>query len=57
MTDATPTIANRTRRRLSNSAYRPREYLTEGEVEKLIDAARKRGDEIVLMQSLNLLGL
>src|SRR5215468_6460122 len=43
MANATPTTANRTLRRLTNSAYRPREYLTEGEVEKLIDAARKRG--------------
>ena len=34
---------NRTLRRLSNAAYRSREYLTEGEVEKLIDTARKRG--------------
>ena len=30
-------------RRLLNSAYRQREYLTESEVEKLRDAARKRG--------------
>src|SRR5205814_1206726 len=29
--------------RLPNSAYRQREYLTETEVEQLIDAARKRG--------------
>ena len=43
MTDATPTTMNRTVGRLANSAYRPREYLTEGEVEKLIDTARKRG--------------
>jgi type 1 fimbriae regulatory protein FimB/type 1 fimbriae regulatory protein FimE len=43
MTDTTPTTANRTLRRLANSAYRSREYLTEGEVEKLIEAARKRG--------------
>jgi type 1 fimbriae regulatory protein FimE len=43
MTEATPTAMNRTLRRLANSAYRPREYLTEAEVEKLIDAARKRG--------------
>jgi type 1 fimbriae regulatory protein FimB/type 1 fimbriae regulatory protein FimE len=43
MTDTTPTTMNRTVGRKSNSAYRPREYLTEGEVEKLIDAARKRG--------------
>src|SRR6516164_8791824 len=43
MTEAVPTTVNRTLRRLANSAYRPREYLTESEVEKLIDAARKRG--------------
>lgn len=30
-------------RRLRNSALRPREYLTQAEVEKLIAAARKRG--------------
>jgi type 1 fimbriae regulatory protein FimE len=38
-----PTTANRTLRRLPNAAYRPREYLTEAEVERLIEAARKRG--------------
>ena len=43
MTEATPATANRTLRRLPNSAYRPREYLTEQEVERLIEAARKRG--------------
>jgi len=43
MTEATPTMMNRTLGRLANSAYRPREYLLEGEVEKLIEAARKRG--------------
>jgi type 1 fimbriae regulatory protein FimB/type 1 fimbriae regulatory protein FimE len=43
MTDTAPTTAMRTLRRLANSAYRPREYLLEAEVEKLIDAARKRG--------------
>jgi integrase len=43
MTNATPTTTNRTLRRLPNSAYRPREYLTEAEVERLIEAARKRG--------------
>src|SRR5262245_41665886 len=43
MTAATPTATNRTLRRLPNSAYRPREYLTEAEVDRLIDAARKRG--------------
>jgi type 1 fimbriae regulatory protein FimB/type 1 fimbriae regulatory protein FimE len=43
MTIATPTTANRTLRRLPNSSYRPREYLTEQEVEKLIETAKKRG--------------
>src|SRR6516225_2648390 len=44
MTDAAPTMMNRTvMGRLANAAYRPREYLLEAEVEKLIDAARKRG--------------
>jgi type 1 fimbriae regulatory protein FimB/type 1 fimbriae regulatory protein FimE len=43
MTEATPTTANRTLRRLPNTAYRPREYLTEQEVEQLTEAARKRG--------------
>src|SRR2546429_6722991 len=43
MTEAAPTTANRTLRRLPNAAYRPREYLTEKEVDRLIDAARKRG--------------
>jgi type 1 fimbriae regulatory protein FimB/type 1 fimbriae regulatory protein FimE len=44
MTDAAPTTANRTLpRRLPNTAYRQREYLTEKEVERLIEAARKRG--------------
>jgi type 1 fimbriae regulatory protein FimB/type 1 fimbriae regulatory protein FimE len=43
MTETAPATANRTLRRLSNSAYRPREYLTEAEVMKLIDTARKRG--------------
>ena len=43
MTDATPTTENRTLRRLPNASYRQREYLTEAEVERLIDAARKRG--------------
>ena len=44
MSDAGSTTENRTLpRRLPNSAYRQREYLTENEVEKLIDAARKRG--------------
>jgi integrase len=44
MTDTTPIAANRTLpRRQPNSAYRQREYLTESEVERLIEAARKRG--------------
>src|SRR6516164_11451129 len=43
MTDQGSTTANRTLMRLSNSAYRPREYLTEAEVMKLIEVARKRG--------------
>jgi site-specific recombinase XerD len=43
MTEAAPTRENRTLRRLPNAAYRQREYLTEAEVERLIEAARKRG--------------
>ena len=44
MADAAPRTPNRTLpRRQPNSAYRQREYLTEKEVEKLIEAARKRG--------------
>lgn len=43
MPNTTPTTANRTLRRLPNAAYRQREYLTEKEVERLIEAARKRG--------------
>jgi type 1 fimbriae regulatory protein FimB/type 1 fimbriae regulatory protein FimE len=43
MTAATPTATNRTLRRLPNAAYRSREYLTEAEVGRLIDAARRRG--------------
>jgi type 1 fimbriae regulatory protein FimE len=44
MADAAPTTANRTLpRRQPNTAYRQREYLTEKEVEGLIEAARKRG--------------
>jgi type 1 fimbriae regulatory protein FimE len=43
MTDAAPTAVNRTLRRLPNSTYRPREYLTEKEVDRLIETARKRG--------------
>ena len=40
MTDTAPTTTNRTLRRLPNSTYRPREYLTEKEVDRLIEAAR-----------------
>lgn len=44
MPNTTPTAVNRTLpRRLTNTAYRQREYLTETEVERLIEAARKRG--------------
>jgi type 1 fimbriae regulatory protein FimB/type 1 fimbriae regulatory protein FimE len=43
MSEATPTTPNRTLRRLPNAVYRPREYLTEAEVDRLIEAARKRG--------------
>jgi type 1 fimbriae regulatory protein FimE len=44
MTDTSPMAENRTLpRRQPNSAYRQREYLTESEVERLIEATRKRG--------------
>jgi hypothetical protein len=43
MTELAPKTVNRTLRRLPNAAYRQREYLTEAEVAKLIDTARKRG--------------
>lgn len=43
MSEAPSNTANRTLRRLPNSAYRQREYLTETEVNRLIEAARKRG--------------
>ena len=44
MSDTTPMAENRTLpRRQPNAAYRQREYLTETEVERLIEAARKRG--------------
>jgi type 1 fimbriae regulatory protein FimE len=44
MSDVGPTTANRTLPlRQPNVAYRQREYLTEKEVERLIEAARKRG--------------
>jgi integrase len=41
---ATPTAKKRTvsRGRLGNEAYRPREYLTPKEIERLMGAARKR---------------
>jgi type 1 fimbriae regulatory protein FimB/type 1 fimbriae regulatory protein FimE len=46
MTDSAPTTVNRTLsppHRKTNAEYRPREYLTETEVVKLMEAARKRG--------------
>ena len=44
MTDTFPNTVNRTLpKRLPNSHYRVREYLTEKEVDRLIEAARKRG--------------
>ena len=43
MTDTAPSTVIRTLLRKTNAEYRPREYLTEAEVEKLIQAARKRG--------------
>src|SRR5262244_3316680 len=43
MRNTTSTTVNRTLRRLPNSAYRVREYLTEKEVDRLIEAARNRG--------------
>src|SRR5215831_4848303 len=43
MTDTSPAIVNRTLKRLPNAIYRPREYLTEKEIDRLIEAARKRG--------------
>jgi type 1 fimbriae regulatory protein FimB/type 1 fimbriae regulatory protein FimE len=43
MTELAPKTENRTLRRLPNVAYRQREYLTEAEVELLIDIARRRG--------------
>jgi type 1 fimbriae regulatory protein FimE len=44
MTDIGPSTANRTLPlRQPNTAYRQREYLTEKEVDRLIEAARKRG--------------
>ena len=43
MSETASTTINRTLMRLPNTAYRSREYLTEAEVMKLIDTARKRG--------------
>src|SRR5258708_522123 len=43
MTTPAPTTVNRTLRRLTNSTYRVREYLTEKEVDRLIEAAKRRG--------------
>src|SRR5262245_19018967 len=44
MTERAPITADRTLpQRRRNADYRPREYLTESEVDRLIDAARKRG--------------
>ena len=44
MAKAPPTATNRTLpTRLANATYRQREYLTEKEVERLIEAARRRG--------------
>ena len=44
MTDTASTTVNRTLPiRLANIAYRVREYLTEKEVERLIEAAKRRG--------------
>ena len=43
MSDTAPTTANRTLRRRANADYRPREYLTETEVDQLVEAARRRG--------------
>ncbi len=43
MTEAPPTTVNRTLRRRPNAIYRQREYLTEKEVDRLIETARKRG--------------
>jgi type 1 fimbriae regulatory protein FimB/type 1 fimbriae regulatory protein FimE len=44
MTDTSPTTEKRTLpKRLPNSAYRVREYLTEKEVDRLIEAAKRRG--------------
>jgi type 1 fimbriae regulatory protein FimE len=43
MTDTTPTIVNRTLPKRLPTAYRVREYLTEKEVDRLIETAKRRG--------------
>jgi type 1 fimbriae regulatory protein FimB/type 1 fimbriae regulatory protein FimE len=43
MPETAPNTEKRTLRRLPNADYRPREYLTPTEVDRLIEAARKRG--------------
>src|SRR5258708_34061529 len=43
MTTPAPTTVNRTLRRLPNATYRVREYLTEKEVDRLIEVAKRRG--------------
>src|SRR5262245_35929348 len=44
MTDTSSIAENRTLpQRLPNASYRPREYLTEAEVDRLIETARRRG--------------
>jgi type 1 fimbriae regulatory protein FimB/type 1 fimbriae regulatory protein FimE len=43
MAEAAPTAVNRTLRRWPNAEYRPREDLSEAEVDRLIEAARRRG--------------
>jgi integrase len=43
MSEAMPITANRTLRRRPNAEYRPREYLTEAEVERLVETSRRRG--------------
>jgi type 1 fimbriae regulatory protein FimE len=43
MLKSAPTTVNRTLLRCPNAAYRTREYLTEAEMTRLLEAARKRG--------------
>ena len=46
MTDTSPTIVNRTLpSRLPNQSYRPRKYLTEKEVDRVIEAGEAKGKE------------